>query len=255
MEKEWFKEFFDKIYYETYRPLESEERNKAEAEFIVKVLDLPKGSKVLDLGCGYGRHAVYLAKWGYKVTCYDLSKYLLKKARERAKEFKVKMEFVRGDMRKLNYSNTFNGVYMAFTTFGYFSDKENFKLLKKISKALKEKGKLLIDTWNKFRTISHFYSQGGTEVYRWWKSGDYIILDKTRFDMEKEAIINIRIFIKDGKIICERKFEVIAYSFKELKNMLNRAGLVIVKAYGNYQGEAFQMNSRRLVIVAEKYQP
>jgi cyclopropane fatty-acyl-phospholipid synthase-like methyltransferase len=102
---EWFKIFFDRLYYETYRPFEDEERNKREAQFIVKALDLPPGSLLLDLGCGYGRHAVYLAKWDYRVVCYDLSDYLLEKARERVKEFGVedRVMLVKGDMRRLSF--------------------------------------------------------------------------------------------------------------------------------------------------------
>lgn len=156
-------------------------------------------------------------------------------------------------MRKLNYSDLFDGIYMMFTTFGYFSDRENSKLLRRISRALKANGRFLLDMWNKFRTVSYFYGEGGAETHRWWSSGGYIILEKIGFNIEKEAVINTWIFIKNGKVVCERKFEVIAYSFKELKNMLNRAGLTVVKTYGNYQGEQFKMNSPRLIVVAEKH--
>ena len=54
MEKEWFRKFFDKYYYETYKVYEPEDRNKRESEFIVKALGLNKGSKILDIGCGNG---------------------------------------------------------------------------------------------------------------------------------------------------------------------------------------------------------
>jgi len=78
--EQWFKEFFDKYYYETYVETEPEDRNIREGKFIISALNLPKGSSILDLCCGYARHAVYLAKWGYSVVGFDLSDYLLKRA-------------------------------------------------------------------------------------------------------------------------------------------------------------------------------
>jgi len=50
MEKEWFKSFFDEIYYETYKPNEPEDRNEREAKFIVETLNLPTGSRIIDIG-------------------------------------------------------------------------------------------------------------------------------------------------------------------------------------------------------------
>ncbi len=252
MEKEWFRYFFDKLYYETYRPYEDEERNKKEAMFIARALELAPGSRLLDIGCGYARHAVYLARMGYRVTCVDISEYLLEKAQERAKEFGVNLEFLKVDMRHLDFSEEFDGAYIFFTTFGYFSDEENLKVLKRVSRALRPGGRLLIDIWNKFLIIHRFVCEGRTTRLQWWKSGGYLILEEQKFNLEDERLECLRIFIKDGVIVDKKFFSIRTYSYGELKKMINEVGMKVIKAYGNYEGDPFRINSRRLIVVAQK---
>jgi len=250
--EEWFRTFFDKLYYETYRPREPEERNEEEAKFIAKVLDLPRGSKVLDVGCGYARHAVYLARMGYRVVGVDLSDYLLEIARERIKRFNVEVELVKKDMRKLDYMEEFDGAYMFFTTFGYFTHEENQEVLRRIASVLKHRGRLLIDIGNKYQIIHRFVVRGDVESYTWWESGGYIILERRRFDMNEEMITAERIFIKDGALVGRRELMIRLYSYRELKFMLEKAGMKLIEAYGDYQSNAFKINSPRLIVVAQK---
>ncbi|RLE56273.1 MAG: hypothetical protein DRJ40_05780 [Thermoprotei archaeon] len=86
--------------HETYRLHEPEDRNRQEAEIIAKALELRSESRVLDLGCGYGRHVTYLAKMGCGVVGLDLSKYLLAKALEREREYQVQnlLDLIRQDL-------------------------------------------------------------------------------------------------------------------------------------------------------------
>ncbi len=142
MDSEWFREFFDHAYYETYAPWQTEDVNRREAEFIARALELPPGSKLLDVGCGFARHAVHLAQMGYRVVCLDVSDYLLEKARERIKSFGVedRVEIVKMDMRYMNFENEFDGAYIFFTTFGYFSDEENERVIENLARALKPRG-------------------------------------------------------------------------------------------------------------------
>ncbi len=254
MEK-WFKEFFDELYYETYSVFESEERNKREAGFIVESLGLPKGSRVLDLGCGYGRHAVYLGKWGYRVVCYDLSQFLLERARERILRFRVedRVELVRGDMRSMEYESEFDGVYMFFTTFGYFGDEENLEVLRRVSKALKPGGVFLVDLINPVALLHDVYNNDG-RWRTWYEASDYIVLEDSDFDMLRGRLHVKRTFNKKDSTlpIAEKIFTLRIYMYWELSDMLEKAGLEIVKALGSYKGDEYKPSSPRLVIIAQK---
>ncbi len=252
---EWFETFFDRLYYETYRVLETEERNESEARFIVESLGLPRGSMVLDLGCGYARHAVYLARWGYRVVCYDLSEFLLERARERVDEFGVadRVELVRGDMRELAYESRFDGAYMFYTTFGYFSDRENMLVLERVSRALKPGGALLIDLVNPVIAMYEAYMNRGVKRV-WSEAGDYIELEEAEFDV-REARVNVkrRFYRKsDGCFVDERSFTIRIYTFWELRDLMKKAGLRLEKAYGSWSGDEYGPASPRLVVVARK---
>ncbi len=173
MDDEWYRDFFDELYYETYRHFQHEDKNRLEAEFIRSSLGLPEGSRILDLGCGYARHAIYPAKMGYRVMCVDISEYLLSVARSRVRGFGVvdRVEIVARDMREIDYREEFDGAYMFFTTFGYFSDRENIEVINKLSRALKSGGRVLIDLWNPARTMHIAFEYGG-RVNRWFEAGD-----------------------------------------------------------------------------------
>ncbi|MBN2318061.1 MAG: class I SAM-dependent methyltransferase [Acidobacteria bacterium] len=92
---------------------------------IEKVLSLvkPKGKAVLDLCCGPGRCAISLARKGFRVTGVDRAKFLLDKAKTRAKKDGARIEWIEMDMRDFVRHESYNLILNMFTSFGYFDDK------------------------------------------------------------------------------------------------------------------------------------
>ena len=241
--------------------MEVEERNKMEAEFIAKSLNLPKGSKLLDVGCGYARHAVYLAKMGYEVTCVDISDYLLNEAQKRIKQFNVedKVRIIKMDMRKMDFKNEFDGVYIFYTTFGYFNDEENILVLRKMAQALKPNGKLLVDLANPIPLLVGAYNtsiiaRGRTTRKIWWESGEYNVLEEIYIDLINARWIIKRTFLRKPsmEIVGERKAVVRLYMPYEIKQLISRENLIVLDIYGGYEGERYTASSRRLIIIAKK---
>ncbi len=250
----WYVSFFDKLYYDTYRVFEGEERNEREARLIREVLGLKEGSRVLDLGCGYARHAVYLAKWGIRVTCFDLSNYLLKKARDRVEEFGVEdaIELVHGDMRRLDYKDEFDAAYMFFTVFGYFDEDENRMVLEKVYESLKYGGKFLLDHINIHR-VSHQAVVNNGLWKTWYTAGDYIVLEESRFNAMDGYLYTRRIFFTEDKgFIDTRGFRLKLYTYWELRSLLEHIGYSVLNVYGSYRLENYSVTSPRMIIVAEK---
>lgn len=79
-----------------------------ECDFIEKEIASNKKSKILDIGCGTGRHAIELTKRGYKVVGVDLSDSQLKRARQKAKEQNLTIDFQKQDARQLPFKNEFD---------------------------------------------------------------------------------------------------------------------------------------------------
>ena len=259
---EWYREFFDQLYYEIYRSWQTEDINRVEAEFIARALDLPQGSRLLDVGCGYARHAVYLAHMGYYVVCLDISDYLLEKARERIKEFNVenRVSIARVDMRYMDFENEFDGAYIFFTTFGFFSDEENERVIENLYRALKPRGRLLIDLFNPMILLSTAYhistiKREGPIIRRvWWEEDNYIVLEESRLDLMNARSIAKRIILKKPsmEVIATKTIVIRFYMLHELRELLERHGFKIVKVFGGCKGEEYTPTSPRLIVVGEK---
>ena len=104
-------------------------RDLKEAEHFIKILvnhlKIKKGSKILDLACGKGRHSIYLNKKGFDVTGYDNSE----KSIEKAKKFKNNLlRFKRKEMTE-EYEGSFDFIFNLFTSFGYISENHNINTL------------------------------------------------------------------------------------------------------------------------------
>lgn len=125
-----------------------------EVEKMIGWLDLPEGSKVLDLCCGMGRHSLALAEAGFEVTGVDLSEVLLHEARNQ--DGAQAVTWLRSDMRELPLDGGFDAVVNLFTSFGYFEDdEEQVKVLREVYRMLKPGGKCIIDFLNPAYVISH----------------------------------------------------------------------------------------------------
>ena len=145
-----------------------------ECDFLEKEFNFDKSIRILDIGCGTGRHCIEMAKRGYDVTGIDLSEAQLRKAKSKAKEEHLKIEFLLQDARKLSFKNEFDAAIMLCE--GGFplmeTDEMNFKILKNAAKALKPGGKFIFTTLNGlfpiFHSVEQFCaetSQDGNAVY------------------------------------------------------------------------------------------
>ncbi len=139
-------------------------------------------------------------------------------------------------------------IYNFFTSFGYFSDEENLKVLKGISRSLKKGGKFLIDLSNPLRVIKNFIRES------WFKIEEgFYSLEKYELDPLKMLIKNERILLKDGKKVAEKTHYVRIYTPAELCFFMRVSGLEPIKFYGDWRDfSEYNENSRRLIIVAEK---
>src|SRR5262249_44457434 len=131
------------------------ERTAQEVEFIAGALGLPPGSEVLDLACGFGRHAIGMAQLGHRVTGVDFNPRYLEIASEEARKAGAEVRWTAGDMRVLPFGREFDGVYSFFTSFGYYSDLENERVIAGISRALRSGGRFLLDMANRDWVLTH----------------------------------------------------------------------------------------------------
>lgn len=244
---DWYE---DESFWETFYPfLFPEERFEAAVEQVEKILQLVhfQGQSVLDLACGPGRHAIELAKRGLRVTGVDRSPFLLEKAKTRASEAGVEVEWVQKDMRDFSRPESFDLLINMFSSFGYFEDQDDdLRVLQNVHRSLRPGGSCLLDVQGKERLARVFQPTGSHEV-----ADGSILIERREIVDEWSRIRNDWILLK-GDTARTFRFRLTIYSGQELKDRLSQAGFQKVRLYGDLDGTEYGLDAQRLIAVAWK---
>jgi len=162
MKKQWYESLFEN-YAQMYDNESFTRGTVGECDFLEKEFALNKSLKILDVGCGTGRHAIELTKRGYLVTGIDLSESQLKRAKEKAEANHLSIDFQCQDARNLSFDGEFDVAIMICE--GSFplmeTDEMNYEILKSITKSLKPQAKFIFTTLNGLyplhRSLEDFY--------------------------------------------------------------------------------------------------
>ena len=241
----WWQKYFDEHYLKVYKELEKE--TSREVEFILKLLNLKPKAKILDLCCGYGRHSIEFAQRGFQVTGYDLSDFFIEKAKNDSSDLGLKIEFVKGDMRRLPFDNQFDAVVNIFTSFGFFDkESDDFKVTKGVSRALKKGGLFLLDLKNREYVIRNFQRR------RWRQQEDFIMLEDNFFDLFTSRWELTRTLLFENGRKKENSFSLRMYTFTEILNLLKRSGFILESVYGDFDFREYSLDSPRMILISRK---
>ena len=234
-------------YMHVYRDDLNAERSDTEVASLVELLDLHVPTRILDLACGFGRHANRLAALGHAVTGVDRMPGFLDIARQQAVDMGVLVDYQQGDMRRLGFEAQFDCVLLLFTSFGYFEDDENAQVLASATRALKPGGLLCFDIPNRDTAVKDTPSTHVTD-----KDGD-LTINRLSFDPISGRLHNARIVIRNG-IRKDKPFSIRLYNATEIRGLVEQAGLRVAKLVDS-DGQPLSAASRRMVIVARKPEP
>jgi len=219
----------------------------AETDQILKLLKVRPGAAILDLCCGPGRHAVELARRGFKVTGVDRTRSYLARAHKRARQADVDVEFVLADMRRFRRPRAFDAVINIFTAFGYFrKPADDVRVLKNVYASLKPGGVFVMELMGKERIAKIFTAR------TWHREPDgTIILEERWLEDDFGWIENKWTMIRKGRM---RTHDIShrLYSAAELRTLLKQVGFAHVKVFGSLDGKPYDQDAQRLVLVARK---
>ena len=245
--KPWYEEVFDEDYLRTL-PFMTAEQTLREVDFIESSLAVSKGAQVLDIGCGYGRHAIELVQRGLTVTGLDLSLPLLIRAADEAQRRALSVNFVHSDMRGLAFDREFDGAYCMLSTFGYFDEESNLKVAEGIARALKPGGRFLLDV------VNRDYIVGDLPARIWWEGEGCVVLEEVEFNFNTSRILTHRsVVFEDGRQL-DHEISVRAYSLHELGKLFRQTGFRVIDVAGSIYTPSrfFGAASRNLIILAER---
>ena len=227
-------------------PAERWERAANEIEWILALAETDV-ENALDLCCGPGRHAIELVKKGIQVTGVDRTAFYLEKAKERARDEGVEVEWVQSDMRNFIRPESFDLVLSMFTSFGYFENEEDdLIVLSGIHKNLRADGVLILDMIGKECIAANFQETSSVE-----EPDGTLFIERRKIQSGWGRIENEWILIREDKV-SRFRFQLAIYSGVEIRDRLHQVGFRNVKLLGDLQGTPYGWDARRLVVVARK---
>jgi SAM-dependent methyltransferase len=246
--REWWMHIFDDDFMLLTRE-PSKWGQRREVDFLEQAMGVAPGSLVLDLACGMGQHAVAMAKRNYRVVGVDLSLSMLARAGELAQEAGQKINFIHGDMRDLGFDRTFDAVYCIGTSFGFFDEETNRKVLEGVHRALKPGAALLLDL------VNRDFILGRQPNLTWFEGQDVVCMEETDFNY-----INSRLYVKRQLIVgggvrqARHDFSLRLYSLHEIGQILHGVGFAVnhVSGHTATPGSFFGADSARMIIRAER---
>ena len=252
--KQWYEELFEN-YARKYDDENFVKGTLGECDFIEKELDFNKSLKIIDIGCGTGRHTIELARRGYDVIGIDLSGSQLARAKEKARQLNLKIRFQKQDARNLSFAGEFDAAIMLCE--GAFplmeTDEMNYEILKNATKAIKPHGKFIFTTLNGLfplhRSVEEFCKETtdeGNAAYR-----------GNTFDLMTFRDHNVTVFEDDMGNKKELKCNERYYVPCEIKWLLKTLGYEKIDIFGAKlgqfsRGDKLTKNDFEMLVIAEQ---
>ncbi len=203
---------------------------------------------MLDVGCGDGAHAIALAQRGYVVTGFDASLSQLLRATQANEAVGAGVRFLSGDMRDPPVEGPFDAILCIGTTFGYFDDAENRKVIGKLRDRLAFGGRMLLHVFNRDHVI------GRLPARSWWQGQGCLVLDEADMNYFTNRLqVRRTIVFEDGRQF-EHDISVRAYTAHDLGSMCVEAGLRVLELSGSRltRGRFYGATSAEIWLLVER---
>lgn len=230
-----------------------------EVDLLVRALALEPNDRILDLCCGQGRHALEMARRGFRqVEGIDRSKYLIRLARKRAKALGLPVRFHEGDARRLALpAKTVRVVCMMGNSFGYFDQvSDDLVVLSAVRRVLAPGGALAMDLVDGDWMRTHF------ERRSWeWIDRNHLVARERSLASDGERLISREVVVHAQKgIIADQFYGERLYSRRRITSLLEQAGFGGIRFHGSIAGESSRgqdlgMMANRIFLTAKAASP
>ncbi|NOT51028.1 MAG: methyltransferase domain-containing protein [Chitinophagaceae bacterium] len=239
--------FFDGHYKDIWKTIIPGVLTEKEVDFMLPYFNLKEGSKVLDLMCGYGRHAIALAKKGIEVTAVDNLAEYISEIKNAVEKENLAVKAIRSGVLAFSTDEKFDLAICMGNSINFFDASDTERLLKNVSSFLKPGGRLLINSWSIAEiAIRSFKEKSENEI------GDLKFQTEAQFlfhpaRIESESTTTD----KNGKTEIKKGIDYI-FSINEMETMLSKAGFSLKEVYSIPGRKKFTIGEPRAYLVAEK---
>jgi SAM-dependent methyltransferase len=222
-----------------------EEDTAKQVDFLARELPLSPGERVLDLGCGHGRHANELARRGHQVLGVDMVMGFLDIARADARDAGLTVDYALGDVRGLGIEASFEHAVSLFDAFGFLDDEGNADYLRSVAQALVPGGSLLLDVRNRDWVARSILPVTVLD------KGEDMMVDRHAFDTATGRLVDRRTYVRGGKVRTVT-FSIRLYAPTELAALLAATGFRVERTWGGWDGAPLSLGRNRMLILARK---
>jgi len=221
------------------------ERTAMEIDFVLSKIDIPPGGRVLDVGCGPGRHSIELAQRGYRVVGIDPSEAMIEAARARAGMAGVSPDFQQADGESIVSLEGFDAAICLFTSLGQINEgKDNSQLVQRVAEALHPGGYFFVEVPQRDWVVDHLKSDD-----RFGEGKNYTEVTRS-FDPSANIVTEI------FKVVSPEKTHTYIlryriYDFTEVRQIVEQAKFTIISTYGGYNEDPLQAHDPIMVILAQ----
>jgi len=246
MPAHWYESFFTQLALDFWRAAVPASATAEEADFLAANLGVDPPAHLLDLPAGFGRHAIALARRGYRVTGIDIAPDAIAAGREEARALGVEAQFAVGDMRSAPPGGPYDGAYCFGNSFGYLSHEDTRAFTRNMFQALRPGGRWAIDTGTAAESLlPHLVADSTLEA------GGIQYSVRNSYDARAGRLVQSCVLARgDTRQTAEISYGV--YTVAEICRLLAVEGFRVVSASGSLDGRPFQLGDRRLLVVAER---
>ncbi len=249
VEDNWYEDFFQGIACEVWEQAIPDEVTLQEVDFLIEELKLSPGQQVLDVQCGHGRHAVFLAKKGYGVTGVDISETFISHLSAKISGENLGIKTIVGDFISVQLDETFSGAICMGNSFGYMDFKRMKLFVQKVAASLEPGSKFIINSGMLAESIlPNLLTYSDHNQYTFGEIGMEI---DNEYDADSSCLISTIRYTKGGKSE-EQTFKHYVFTLAEVKRLLESGGFSKIVAYGDLTKSEFKLGDRQAYIVAEK---
>jgi SAM-dependent methyltransferase len=232
MTSDWYNDFFEGITIDMWRQAVQPEWTTAEVDFVQRQLELTSGAHVLDIPCGHGRHAIELARRGYRVTGIDISTDALAYAKSDADAAGASVEWRKSSMQDLDESAAYDGAIHMGNSFGYMTHELTCQFLDRVSRALNPGARLVID----YGAVAEGVLVKLKEAFEKFDGtmGDIHVDIQNDYDIAHSRLDTTFRFTRNGHTETRQSRQHV-YTIAEIGRMLEAAGMTVLNVYGDPQ--------------------
>lgn len=241
-------QYFDSEYKHTWKRTIPPGLTEAETDMICEAGGLTRQSSALDLMCGYGRHALELARRDIPVTAIDNLKDYIEEINQASQEQALPVKTLVSDVTSIDLPGQFDAAICMGNSFAFFDRLQASKLVANVSKHLKANGIFIINSWAIAEIAIRYFKERD-----WHWAGEYQCVLESKYHFQPSRIETRQTVLKDNQVVAILDGIDYIFSLDEIEAMLEETGMKITSLYSTPRKKKFALGDPRIYIIATKF--